>query len=317
MIAWASVRFGFDAINSTAAAWGTFDGIWSALRALGILQGLWEGPRQGRVPLSQLLTPARIRDHVLPALTDPTHRTWASGVIDNYEKELANGFPNQTVEQAAKHIQELRNLVHGAGAQGTRPRNAPPRHVASTRPSHPQHPTRLRHGKPVVDRAAVRPAHVVSSRPRPLGALAPPLPTAGTGGVPNSGNAQRTLDPRVRGSSPWRRTHDQGSELVFLPGSELSHVYCGRSWARGVLWSQRTGSSLGGQDGLTGMSNPDGAPAATRHTARKCRSPQAAYVPGCALDHACPTDVKVAMNSARDIAQTMASTMSQGWVRRR
>lgn len=124
MIAWASVRFGFDAINSTAAAWGTFDGIWSAFRALGILQGLWEGPRQGRVPLSQLLTPARIRDHVLPALTDPTHRTWASGVIDNYEKELANGFPNQTVEQAAKHIQELRNLVHGAGAQGTRPRNA-------------------------------------------------------------------------------------------------------------------------------------------------------------------------------------------------
>jgi len=45
-------------------------------------------------------------------------------VIDNYEKELANGFPNQSVEQAAKHIQELRNLVHGAGAQGTRPRNA-------------------------------------------------------------------------------------------------------------------------------------------------------------------------------------------------
>jgi len=44
MIAWASVRFGFDAINSTAAAWGSSDGIWSAFRALGILQGLWKGP---------------------------------------------------------------------------------------------------------------------------------------------------------------------------------------------------------------------------------------------------------------------------------
>src|SRR5437762_8748022 len=31
---------------------------------------------------------------------------------------------------------------------------------------------------------------------------------------------RRTLNPRVRGSSPWRRTRDQGSDLVVLPGSE-------------------------------------------------------------------------------------------------
>src|SRR5262245_65997605 len=31
---------------------------------------------------------------------------------------------------------------------------------------------------------------------------------------------QRTLNPRVRGSSPWRRTIDQGSDLVFRAGSE-------------------------------------------------------------------------------------------------
>src|SRR6266516_3777146 len=29
------------------------------------------------------------------------------------------------------------------------------------------------------------------------------------------------LNPRVRGSSPWRRTRDQGSDLVFRTGSEL------------------------------------------------------------------------------------------------
>src|SRR5438067_7919997 len=29
-----------------------------------------------------------------------------------------------------------------------------------------------------------------------------------------------TLNPRVRGSSPWRRTRDQGSDLEFLAGSE-------------------------------------------------------------------------------------------------
>src|SRR5256884_8579571 len=31
---------------------------------------------------------------------------------------------------------------------------------------------------------------------------------------------QRTLNPRVRGSSPWRRTRDQGSDLAILPRSE-------------------------------------------------------------------------------------------------
>jgi len=32
----------------------------------------------------------------------------------------------------------------------------------------------------------------------------------------------RTLNPRVRGSSPWRRTRDQGSDLEFSSGSEPS-----------------------------------------------------------------------------------------------
>jgi hypothetical protein len=33
---------------------------------------------------------------------------------------------------------------------------------------------------------------------------------------------QRSLSPRVRGSSQWRRTRDQGSDLEFLSGSEPS-----------------------------------------------------------------------------------------------
>src|SRR5205814_3647474 len=45
---------------------------------------------------------------------------------------------------------------------------------------------------------------------------------------------QRTLNPRVRGSSPWRRTRDQGSDLVVLPGSEpFSHpqwTHVGSMW---------------------------------------------------------------------------------------
>lgn len=124
MIAWANIRFGFDAVNSMACTWGTTDAIWHAFRALGTLQGIWEGRRQGAVPLRQLLTPTRIRDHVLPTLTDPTHRAWATGLVANYETELLSGFPGQTLEQCTRHLEELRHLVHGVGGQGTRPRNS-------------------------------------------------------------------------------------------------------------------------------------------------------------------------------------------------
>ena len=123
MIAWSNVRFGFDAVNNMASTWGTTDAIWPAFRALGTLQGLWEGRRREKVPLWELLMPDRIRNHVLPALTDPTHRIWASGIIANYQRELHAGFPGQTTEQCARHVQELRNLVHGVGGQGSR-RNA-------------------------------------------------------------------------------------------------------------------------------------------------------------------------------------------------
>ena len=138
MIAWANLRFGLDAINSVASSWGTSDAIWAAFRALGTLQGLWEGRRQGSVPLWQLLEPQRIRDHALPAFTDPTHHRWAAGLVDNCEHKLRSGFPGSKSEEAARHMQELRHLVHGAGGQGTRPRSArlaTLRHLANHTPN--------------------------------------------------------------------------------------------------------------------------------------------------------------------------------------
>lgn len=124
LIAWANVRFGFEAINSMSTDWGTTEAVWAAFRALGVLQGIWEGARQGSVPLWELLTPARIRTNALPAITDPTHRVWCDGLVNNYERELREGFPGETLDQAARHIQELRHLVHGVGGQGKRPRDA-------------------------------------------------------------------------------------------------------------------------------------------------------------------------------------------------
>ncbi|MFG3437797.1 hypothetical protein ACGF0J_11205 [Nonomuraea sp. NPDC047897] len=123
-IAWANMRFGIDAINSMGSEWGKPEAIWSAFRALGTLQGIWEGGTQGGVPLWELLSPARIRDHVLPELDIPAHRSWAAGIIGNYEAQLVSGFPGQTLEEAARHVQELRHLVHGVGGQGRRPRDA-------------------------------------------------------------------------------------------------------------------------------------------------------------------------------------------------
>src|SRR2546430_15271231 len=44
---------------------------------------------------------------------------------------------------------------------------------------------------------------------------------------------QRTLNPRVRGSSPWRRTRDQGSDLAVLAGSE---PFSRPLWTVGCSW---------------------------------------------------------------------------------
>ncbi|MFI6512131.1 hypothetical protein ACIBCT_31400 [Streptosporangium sp. NPDC050855] len=123
-IAWANMRFGIDAVNSVGSEWGKPEAVWSAFRALGTLQGIWEGGVQGGVPLWELLSPSRLRDYVLPQLDIATHKTWAAGIINNYESQLISGFPGQTLDEAARHVQELRHLVHGVGGQGMRPRDA-------------------------------------------------------------------------------------------------------------------------------------------------------------------------------------------------
>jgi hypothetical protein len=51
---------------------------------------------------------------------------------------------------------------------------------------------------------------------------------------------QRTLNPPVRGSSPWQRTLDQGYDWENISDWSLFHVQIGRWCARGALWSRRT-----------------------------------------------------------------------------
>jgi hypothetical protein len=120
LITWSDVRFGFDAINSIAADWHSPESIWAAFRALTTLQGVWDGQRRLGVPLSDLLVPANLLAGALPAIKDPIHHGWAASIIDNYELELRKGFPDATIEQAARHMQELRNLVHGVGSHANR-----------------------------------------------------------------------------------------------------------------------------------------------------------------------------------------------------
>jgi hypothetical protein len=67
------------------------------------------------------------------------------------------------------------------------------------------------------------------------------------------------LNPRVRGSSPWRRTRDQGSDLAILPRSEpfscpVWTVGCSRGALEpldetGPGWTRRTGIARSGDTG--------------------------------------------------------------------
>jgi hypothetical protein len=116
-IAWTSVNFGLDAINSIGSEWTSDTAFWSALRALGILQGIWEGAGH-RVPLSSILDPRLIRKWVLPTLANTDHKNWAEDVINNYEAALLQAFPGDSMDALLPKFEELRHLVHGVGAQG-------------------------------------------------------------------------------------------------------------------------------------------------------------------------------------------------------
>jgi hypothetical protein len=129
-IAWTSVRFGLDALNNVAANYGASSSMWEAYRALGTLQGIWEGPVKNAVPLAWLFDPGYIRDVALPAISNVEHRGWCGRVVDNFEAALDRNFGSAARVElsrpcpAAADMANLRNLVHGVGDQGHRPRTS-------------------------------------------------------------------------------------------------------------------------------------------------------------------------------------------------
>lgn len=129
-ITWTSVRFGLDALNNVAANYGSSASMWEAYRALGTLQGIWEGPKKNSVPLGWLFDPSYIRSVALPEIPNDEHRRWASVVVNNFETALEHNFGGTHRDNdhepcpAARDMANLRNLVHGVGDQGHRPRTS-------------------------------------------------------------------------------------------------------------------------------------------------------------------------------------------------
>jgi hypothetical protein len=104
-IAWTSVLQAFDALHSLATDWTGPSSVWDAFRALGILQGIWEGGNRGKVDLCELLRPCHLRDHAVPAIHDEALQ----------EHQISAKFHGLDEEEALRHIQEIRNMVHGVG----------------------------------------------------------------------------------------------------------------------------------------------------------------------------------------------------------
>jgi len=133
---WSSVLFGLDAIASLGAVWSGADPFWVAFRALGVLQGLWNGNDIDRIGLDQLLDPRLVRSHALPVLPAGQERTWASGLINNYERDIRTAFGGQSLDDALKTIVQVRNLVHGVrGRKGSTARLEALRHIERSTPN--------------------------------------------------------------------------------------------------------------------------------------------------------------------------------------
>lgn len=116
-ITWASVNQAIEAIMLVARDWGSPSSLWNCLRALGTLQGLWEGAQPGRVPLRELFSPQRLRDHVLPTVPNESYRQWTAAVIDNWAHQV-EVIGGGDLNNGLRNIHELRHLVHGVGGQG-------------------------------------------------------------------------------------------------------------------------------------------------------------------------------------------------------
>lgn len=69
---------------------------------------MWEGRRQGSVRLRVLLDPRVIRAHAVTALSNPVDATNYAALVDNYERELRSGFPDQFLEECLASVEEVR-----------------------------------------------------------------------------------------------------------------------------------------------------------------------------------------------------------------
>ncbi len=121
-LSWSSVLFGMDAMTSLGAEWTQPTAIWTAFRALGILQGIWQGGRPQAPRLADLLDPRNLRQHAVGRFPHGPERDWASGVVENYERDLRERFPAGTLDDSLKEIAEVRNLLHGVRSTGDRMR---------------------------------------------------------------------------------------------------------------------------------------------------------------------------------------------------
>ena len=110
--------FGMDAITCLATEWDHASAIWTAFRALGPFQGIWQGDRAKAPLVGPARSPSKtaIRDRHFPRRAE---RDWASGVIENYERDLKDRFPSPSFEERLKDVAEVRSLVHGVHATAT------------------------------------------------------------------------------------------------------------------------------------------------------------------------------------------------------
>jgi hypothetical protein len=119
LITWMSVRFGLDALSQLGSEWKSEWSVWTAFRAMSILQGIWLGSRSRGVKLNELLDPRLIKSYALDTFTNLDSKRWAEDVLGNYTRALQSSFPDEDLDSLLPKIEEMRHLVHGAGATPT------------------------------------------------------------------------------------------------------------------------------------------------------------------------------------------------------
>ncbi|HVX30324.1 MAG TPA: hypothetical protein VHA53_07580, partial [Nitrolancea sp.] len=119
-IAWTSVLTGMESVVQMGKEWTNPESVWTAFRSLTMLEGLWGPWLPSERRLRMLLDPRVIREYAISQFPHRDYMAWSQTVCQDFEAQLTKIPRDGNLDTSLDLVEEIRNLLHGAGGQSKR-----------------------------------------------------------------------------------------------------------------------------------------------------------------------------------------------------